>query len=101
MGHSRDTFCRYKQAVDEGDFEALVEKNCRKPNLRNRTAPEIEAAILELTYRSSPRSARCGSATSSASAAITSLRLGLAVCEQGCRGPASGRTDPENEGRQG
>jgi transposase InsO family protein len=50
MGYSRDTFYRYKQAVDEGGFEALVEKSRRKPNLRNRTAPEIEAAILELAY---------------------------------------------------
>jgi transposase InsO family protein len=48
MGYSRDTFYRYQQAVDEGGVEALVEVSRRKPNLRNRTAPEIEAAILEL-----------------------------------------------------
>lgn len=48
MGFSRDTFYRYKQAVDEGGVEALVEVSRRKPNLRNRTAPEIEQAIVEL-----------------------------------------------------
>lgn len=48
MGYSRDTFYRYQQAVDEGGVEALVEVSRRKPNLRNRTAPEIEEAILAL-----------------------------------------------------
>jgi transposase InsO family protein len=48
MGYSRDTFYRYQQAVEEGGVEALVEVSRRKPNLRNRTAPEIEEAILEL-----------------------------------------------------
>ena len=31
MGYSRDTFYRYKQAVDEGGFDALVEQSRRKP----------------------------------------------------------------------
>jgi transposase InsO family protein len=48
MGYSRDTFYRYKQAVEEGGVEALVEQSRRKPNLRNRTAPEIEGAIVAL-----------------------------------------------------
>jgi transposase InsO family protein len=48
MGYSRDTFYRYQQAVEEGGVEALVEVSRRKPNLHNRTAPEIEHAILEL-----------------------------------------------------
>ena len=48
MGYSRDTFYRYRQAVDEGGFDALVERSRRKPNLRNRTAPEIETAIVAL-----------------------------------------------------
>lgn len=48
MGYSRDTFYRYKQAVDEGGFEALVERSRRKPNLKNRTPPETEAAVLEI-----------------------------------------------------
>ena len=48
MGYSRDTFYRYRQAVERGGFEALVEASQRKPNLRNRTAPEIEAAIVQM-----------------------------------------------------
>jgi hypothetical protein len=48
MGYSRDTFYRYKQAVDEGGVEALVEASLRKPNLHNRVAQEIEQAVLEL-----------------------------------------------------
>ena len=40
MGYSRDTFYRYKQAVDEGGVEGLIEQSRRKPNLRNRTAPQ-------------------------------------------------------------
>jgi transposase InsO family protein len=48
MGYSRDTFYRYRQAVEEGGVEALIDKSRRKPNLRNRTAPEIEEAIVAL-----------------------------------------------------
>ncbi len=49
MGYGRDTFYRYKQAAEEGGFEALVEQNRKgRPNLRNRTAPEIEEVILAL-----------------------------------------------------
>jgi hypothetical protein len=48
MGYSRDTFYRYRQAVEEGGFEALVETSRRKANLRNRIAPEIEEAVLGL-----------------------------------------------------
>ena len=48
MGYSRDTFYRYKELVDEGGFEALVDKSRRKPNLKNRTAPEIEQAVVKL-----------------------------------------------------
>ena len=50
MGYSRDTFYRYQQAVEEGGVEALLEKSRRKPNLRNRTAPEIEEAIVDLAF---------------------------------------------------
>lgn len=48
MGYSRDTFYRYKQAVDEGGLEALVDRSKRKPNLRNRVAQEVEDASLDL-----------------------------------------------------
>ena len=46
MGYSRDTFYRYQQAVEDGGVDALIEKSRRKPNLQNRTAPEIEEAIV-------------------------------------------------------
>ena len=47
MGFSRDTFYRYKEAVDEGGVEALLEKSRRKPNLKNRVDPVIEKAVLK------------------------------------------------------
>lgn len=47
MGFSRDTFYRYKEAVDKGGVEALLEKSRKKPNLRNRVDPDVEAAVLK------------------------------------------------------
>jgi transposase InsO family protein len=47
MGMSRDTFSRYKSAVEENGVEALLEKDRKKPNFKNRTDPAIEAAVLE------------------------------------------------------
>lgn len=46
MGLSRDTFYRYKAAVDEGGIEALIEKNRRKPNPKNRVDEMIEAEVI-------------------------------------------------------
>ncbi len=45
MGYSRDTFYRYHNAAEEGGLEALIEKNRKKPNLKNRVDPEIEKAV--------------------------------------------------------
>ena len=47
MGVSRDTFYRYQAAVEEGGVEALVAKNRRKPNPKNRVDPAIERAVVE------------------------------------------------------
>lgn len=47
MGFSRDTFYRYRDAVEEGGVDALMEKTRRKPNLRNRVDPIVEQAVLE------------------------------------------------------
>jgi len=47
MGFSRDTFYRYKEAVDEGGVDALLEKTRKKPNMRNRVEPAIEEAVLK------------------------------------------------------
>lgn len=46
MGLSRDTFYRYKAAVDNGGVEALIDKSRRKPNLKNRVEEATEAAVV-------------------------------------------------------
>jgi hypothetical protein len=46
MGFSRDTFYRYKVAVDAGGIEALIDKNRRKPNPRNRIDEATETAVV-------------------------------------------------------
>ncbi len=48
MGTSRDTFYRYKNAVDEGGVEALLERTRRKPNLANRVDEKTEQAVIKL-----------------------------------------------------
>ena len=46
MGLSRDTFYRYKQAVEDGGVEALLHKDRRKPNPKNRVDERTEEAVL-------------------------------------------------------
>lgn len=46
MGLSRDTFYRYKTAVEDGGVDALFEKTRRKPNPKNRVDDATEAAVL-------------------------------------------------------
>jgi len=46
MGLSRDTFYRYKAAVDEGGVDALFDKTRRKPNAKNRVDEEVEDAVV-------------------------------------------------------
>ena len=46
MGLSRDTFYRYKQAVEDGGVEALLHKDRRKPNPKNRVDERTEDAVL-------------------------------------------------------
>jgi len=46
MGLSRDTFYRYKAAVDEGGVEALFDKTRRKPNIKNRVDTQVEDAVV-------------------------------------------------------
>lgn len=47
MGMSRDTFYRYKSAVDEGGVEALMERARRKPNMANRVDEATEQAVIK------------------------------------------------------
>lgn len=47
MGMSRDTFYRYKEAVDEGGVAALLDKSRRQPNLKNRVGEATESAVVD------------------------------------------------------
>ena len=47
MGMSRDTFYRYKSAVEDGGVEALFERTRRKPNLANRVDQATEDAVIK------------------------------------------------------
>jgi transposase InsO family protein len=47
MGMSRDTFYRYRAAVEEGGIEALIDRDRRKPNLKNRVDEATEQKVLQ------------------------------------------------------
>jgi len=47
MGLSRDTFYRYKTAIEQGGIDALIDKNRRKPNIKNRVDEHTETAVIE------------------------------------------------------
>lgn len=46
MGVSRDTFYRYQEAKSSGGVEALLHKNRRRPNLKNRVDDAVESTVL-------------------------------------------------------
>jgi len=47
MGLSRDTFYRYKAAVESGGVESLFDKSRRQPNLKNRVDDLTEQSVLD------------------------------------------------------
>ncbi len=51
-GCSRQHFYDVKQAYEQYGLEGLKEKSRRKPCLKNRVAPEVEEAVVEMALES-------------------------------------------------
>ncbi|MDE2026775.1 MAG: IS481 family transposase [Patescibacteria group bacterium] len=51
MGYSRDTFYRYKSAVESGGVEALLDKSRKQPNVKNRVDEATESAVIAFAIK--------------------------------------------------
>jgi hypothetical protein len=81
MGVSRDTFYRVKEAKESGGLEALLHKDRRRSNLKNRVDDAVEQAVLAFAL-DNPAAGQFGCRTSCVSKACLSARRAFAPC--GC-----------------
>ena len=46
MGESRDTFYRYLDLIEDGDFDSLINNGRRTPKVKNRVDQVIAQAVI-------------------------------------------------------